>query len=29
MDFRLSMRTAEESSTEGPWPAQVLAGVPA
>lgn len=27
MDFRLSMRTAEESSTEGPWPAQVPAGV--
>lgn len=27
MDFRLSMRTAEESSTEGPWPAQEPAGV--
>lgn len=27
MDFRLSMRTAEESSTEGPWPVQVPLGV--
>lgn len=27
IDFRLSMRTAEESSMEGPWPVQVPLGV--
>lgn len=27
IDFRLSMRTAEESSMEGPWPVQVPSGV--
>lgn len=27
LTFRLSMRTAEESSTEGPWPVQVPLGV--
>lgn len=27
IDFRLSMRTADESSMVGPWPVQVLPGV--